>query len=107
MTSSKQFARVPWSRGLTVCLLVMGTIAAAEETSEKRYVQGKSGERVMPVVAVDNVCAWPNLTLLPDGTIVATIHNQPSHLKVPADVDCWASEGSGTNSFWVIKSPGT
>ena len=27
-------------------------------------------------VVVDNVCAWPNLTLLRDGTIAAIIHNQ-------------------------------
>jgi hypothetical protein len=26
---------------------------------------------------------------------VATIHNQPSHLKLPADVECWASEDGG------------
>ena len=53
------------------------------------------GERPQPVVAVDNVCAWPNLTMLLDGAIVATIHNQPAHLKVPADVECWASEDEG------------
>ena len=28
-------------------------------------------------VAVDNVCAWPNLTLAPDGTLIATIFNRP------------------------------
>jgi len=62
---------------------------------DRRYVQSREGERVQPVVAVDNVCAWPNLTVLPDGAVVATIHNQPSHLKVPADVECWASEDGG------------
>ncbi len=31
------------------------------------------------VVAVENVCAWPNLTLLPDGTVVAIFFNQPAH----------------------------
>ena len=36
------------------------------------------GERPKPVVAIDNVCAWPNLTVLPDGAIVATIHNRPA-----------------------------
>ena len=29
-------------------------------------------------VAIDDVCAWPNLTLMPDGAIVATIFNQPT-----------------------------
>ena len=53
------------------------------------------GERAKPVVAVDNVWAWLNLTVLRDGAIVATIHNQPSHLKLPADVDCWDSRTRG------------
>ena len=28
-------------------------------------------------IGVDNVCAWPNLTSMPDGAIIATIFNQP------------------------------
>lgn len=43
------------------------------------------------VVAVTNVCAWPNLTLMPDGTIVAVLHNEPSHGQSEGDIDCWAS----------------
>jgi len=31
-------------------------------------------ERPKPVIAVDNVCAWPNLTVLRDGTV----WNKPS-----------------------------
>jgi hypothetical protein len=46
-------------------------------------------------VAVDNVCAWPNLTQMPDGTIVATIFNQPTHGGWEGDVECWASEDEG------------
>jgi len=42
-------------------------------------------------IAVDNVCAWPNLTLLKDGTVVASIFNQPSHGRGEGDVDCWSS----------------
>ena len=59
------------------------------------YVKDREGRQPDPVVAIDNVCAWPNLTLLPDGTVIAIIHNQPSHLKHPADVDCWASVDGG------------
>lgn len=52
-------------------------------------------------IAVDNVCAWPNLTLMPDGTIVATIFNQPTHGGWEGDVDCWASaDGVG---FWSFR----
>jgi Neuraminidase (sialidase) len=78
---------------LVVSLLPTAAIAAGEATT--RYVQSREGDRPTPVVAVDNVCAWPNLTVLPGGTIVATIHNQPSHLKRPADLECWASEDGG------------
>lgn len=46
-------------------------------------------------VAIRDVCAWPNLTLLPEGDVVATIFNQPSHGGVPGDVDCWASSDGG------------
>jgi len=46
-------------------------------------------------VAIDDVCAWPNLTLLPDGSIVALIFNQPSHGRLPGDVDCWGSVDGG------------
>lgn len=48
-------------------------------------------------VAIDNVCAWPNLTVLADGTIIATIFNQPSHAKREGDVECWASSDG---RFW-------
>jgi hypothetical protein len=46
---------------------------------------------IQRVVAVENVCAWPNLTLLRDGTIAAIIHNRPSHGGMEGDVECWAS----------------
>ncbi|MDX9980397.1 MAG: sialidase family protein [Lentisphaeria bacterium] len=46
-------------------------------------------------VAVDNVCAWPNLTRLPGGDIVATIFNQPTHGGWEGDVECWASGDGG------------
>ena len=42
-------------------------------------------------VAVDNVCAWPVLVTLPDGTIAAAIFNRPSHGRVEGDIEIWAS----------------
>ena len=48
-------------------------------------------------VAVDNVCAWPMLVTLRDGTIVALIHNRPSHGGMEGDVECWASRNG---EFW-------
>ena len=46
-------------------------------------------------IAVDNVCAWPNLTQMPDGKIVATIFNQPTHGGWEGDVECWVSADEG------------
>lgn len=46
-------------------------------------------------VAIDNVCAWPNLTLMPDGSVTATIFNQPCHGSWEGDVDVWGSEDQG------------
>ena len=48
-------------------------------------------------VAIDNVCAWPNLTLLPDGSINTTIFGQPSHGQVAGAAECWNSKDG---QFW-------
>ncbi|MDE2964445.1 MAG: hypothetical protein OXU26_11060, partial [Acidobacteriota bacterium] len=42
-------------------------------------------------MAIDNVCAWPNLTLMPDGSVVATIFNRPYHGLDVGDVESWSS----------------
>lgn len=81
-------------------LLVGGTDGATE--TAPKYVMNRSGERPEPVVAVENVCAWPNLTRLPDGDIVALIYNQPSHGRMPGDVECWASSDEGET--WEKRS---
>lgn len=52
-------------------------------------------------IAIDNVCAWPNLTVMPDGTIVATIFNKPSHGRMEGDVECWASKDG---AIWTKRS---
>jgi hypothetical protein len=46
-------------------------------------------------VAIDNVCAWPNLTLLPGGAILAHIFNKPSHGLHEGDLETWVSEDQG------------
>ena len=50
------------------------------------------------LLIADNICAWPNLTLLADGTIAAIVFNRPSHGLVEGDVECWTSEDGG--EFW-------
>jgi hypothetical protein len=61
----------------------------------KRYVVDRTGKPPNPYVAIKDVTAWPNLTLLPDGTIVAALFNQPSHGRVAGEVECWASSDRG------------
>jgi hypothetical protein len=52
-------------------------------------------------IAIDNVCAWPNLTVMPDGAVVATVFNQPCHGLWEGDVECWASEDGGR--IWHLR----
>ncbi len=46
-------------------------------------------------VAIDNICAWPSLELLPDGVIAAAVFNRPSHGFTEGDVDCYISRDGG------------
>lgn len=52
-------------------------------------------------IAVDNYCAWPNLTLMPNGDIAALIFNQPSHGRWEGEVECWASTDGG--KLWLYR----
>ena len=42
-------------------------------------------QQIERLVAIDNVCAWPNLTQLKDGSLTATIFNRPHHGKGEGD----------------------
>ena len=61
----------------------------------------KKEEIMERFIAVDNVCAWPNLTHLPDGTIHTTLFNQPTHGGWEGDVECWASVDEGHT--WTLR----
>jgi hypothetical protein len=52
-------------------------------------------------VAVKDVCAWPNLTPLADGSVVATIFNQPCHGLWEGSVECWATTDGGES--WQLR----
>ncbi|MDC0275337.1 glycoside hydrolase [Verrucomicrobiales bacterium] len=71
--------------------------------SSSAFLHGEEPEpaKIQHVVAVENVCAWPNLTLLNDGTIIAIFHNQPSHGGKEGDIDCWVSKDGLT---WTERS---
>jgi hypothetical protein len=57
-----------------------------------------AAQEIQCFVAIDNVCAWPNLTLLPDGSINTTIFGKPSHGQMPGAAECW---NSPDGQFWT------
>lgn len=56
-----------------------------------------TAQDIQRFVGIDNVCAWPNLTLLPDGSINTTIFGQPSHGQMAGAAECWNSKDG---QFW-------
>lgn len=73
---------------LTACVVVRPVAEAADLEPEPPGIKR--------IVAVKEVCAWPNLTLMRDGTVIAVLHNQPGHGTMEGDVDCWASRDGVT-----------
>ncbi len=53
-------------------------------------------------ITAPDYCAWPNLTLLPNGEIAAVVHNKPSHAGMEADVELWVSSDAGDT--WAQRS---
>ncbi|NLZ64468.1 MAG: exo-alpha-sialidase [Lentisphaerae bacterium] len=62
-------------------------------------------------LAIDNVCAWPNIKQLDNGEILAFIFNQPCHLLWEGTIACHVSSDQGRSwqfrSFPVVNAPGT
>lgn len=75
---------------LFLCSNPVKSIGAPNDLSHKSLI-GDSVVVLERFIAIDNVCAWPNLTSTPEGNIVATIFNQPSHGRQLGDVDCWTT----------------
>ncbi len=92
-------------------ILIVGMIVASNGKTHLPETMGL--RKTLPVVkksnkaqiidrfiSIDNVCAWPNLTTLPDGTRIATIFNHPSHARMEGEVACYASTDDG--KFWEL-----
>ena len=86
----------------TACMAIAAARVMGTETKEMPMVLDRDGNVPEPIVAITNVTAWPNLTRLPNGDIVALIYNQPSHGRMPGDVECWASTDEGET--WTKRS---
>lgn len=81
-------------RGLICTLAVTICLTTCLGEVEKPVIEFQT-------VAAKDVCAWPNLTELPDESIVASIFNQPGHGSLPGDVDCWATTDGGKT--WQLR----
>lgn len=81
--------RRDWLKAVAVGALAPALPAAGVQVAPGGAHPGASA------TAIPNVCAWPKLELLPDGTIVAIIFNQPCHGNWEGDLECWASEDEG------------
>lgn len=83
--------------------IIAGILASTAVAADKSAGLGTEPEPpgLKRVMAVEGVCAWPNLTLLRDGTIIAVFHNQPAHGTQEGDIDCWASRDGLT---WKKRS---
>ncbi len=46
-------------------------------------------------IVMDNICGWPNLTALPDGSILSTVFNKPTHGMAEGEVECLRSTDQG------------
>ncbi len=73
----------------------LGSAAALPGAAARPGGASSGGQGVEGGTAIQGVCAWPNLQLLPDGTIVGLIFNQPCHGLWEGDLECWASEDGG------------
>ena len=69
--------------------------------AERTYLITPSGMLAESYTAVPDATVWPNLTRLPDGTILMAGFDKPSHGQVEGDVACWASVDEGLT--WSLR----
>ena len=46
-------------------------------------------------IAIDNMCAWPNLKRLANGELIVFAFNKPGHGTFEGEVECWAGTDGG------------
>lgn len=91
---------------VAVCIVSMApSLVAEQQAGAIPYVTTVAGETAQPIVAVVDVTAWPNLTYMPDGSLIATIFNQPHHGGVEGDLEAWRSTDQGA-TWQLAGTPG-
>lgn len=95
MKNDKSVKQSASRKTLSYSLILLMTIlpAVAIQAKQERYI------------AIDNKGLWPNLTLLPNGDIVAAVFNQPNHGKTEGDVELWSSTDGG--KLWALRGTPT
>ena len=76
-------------------LLILSGVVALSSMGAEKEDESRDRATIVTRVAVQGVCAWPNMQQLKDGTLIATIFNQPCHGLWEGDLDCWASRDGG------------
>lgn len=95
---SADFRKRTKTSALSGILLALATAASAIAALPAQPPEAlKAAGIPRRIVAIDNVCAWPNLQQLRDGSIVAVVFNQPNHGYTEGDVDAWHS---ADGRFW-------
>ena len=85
-----------WWIAVIVAIAMCGPVAAEKAEETIRWVLDGEGQRPEPKVVIENVCAWPNLTRLPDGDIVALIYPSSVQLK----------DGRILTAYYAMAIPG-
>lgn len=79
---------------ILIAFVYFSVLLTGQDIEPAGHIYG-SDERINILekyISIDNVCAWPNLTQLNNGDIIATIFNQPSHGRGEGDVEAWISK---------------
>lgn len=59
-------------------------------------------------IVIDNVCGWPKLTLMDDGSINLDVHNKPFHGSADGSAECWKSvDGGKIFEFYGVSGKGS
>ncbi len=82
-----------WVLSLSAALTCSGRNVAAAE----RYALDAAGRRAKASVGIPGTGLWPNLTILKGGGIAAIVFNQPSHGRMPGELDCWVTADAGAS----------
>ena len=74
---------------------LLGSTARSSDAKRPDYAVQTDGMPAVPRIVAREVCAWPALARLPDGTLLIVNYNRPSHGRMIGDVDSWVSNDHG------------